>query len=173
MKKLIVFFITMLFFLHGYSQNIEYLCRGVQQIRRTFDVPSTCNIIVKTTKLNGSIQYDTIVGNDITIYEDSNDVRYDITVSYNNLCQDVLRIFYRIVDIPTITTQSGQLSASFNETHYDYRIMLSKDNHLIQQWWSPIDSIYINNLSSGNYDLFIANGTDINACQTRIPIAIP
>lgn len=173
MRKLIVFLVTMVFFIHSYSQNIEYLCRGVQQIRRTFDVPSTCNIIVKTTKLNGSIQYDTIVGNEITIYEDSNDIRYDITVSYSNVCQDILRIFYRPVDIPTITVQANQLSAYFDETHYGYRIMLSKDNYIIQQWWSPIDSIYINNLSSGNYDLYIANSTNINVCQTRIPITIP
>lgn len=173
MKKLIIFLVTMFFFFHSYSQNIEYLCRGVQQIRRTFDIPNTSSIIVKTTKSNGSFQYDTIIGNDITIYENSNDIRYDITVTYNNLCQDVLRIFYRPVDIPTIITQANQLSAYFDETHYGYRIMLSKDNHLIQQWWSPIDSIYISNLSSGNYDLYIANGTDINVCQTRIPITIP
>lgn len=169
-KLFLLFFLST--FLYAHTQNIEYICRGVQQIRRTFDVPNTSQIIVKTTKINGTFQYDTIIGNDITIIEDPHDVRYDITITYSNLCQETLKIFYITVDSPTISIQNNDLFAYFDDTHYGYSIQLTKNNHLIQNWFGTIDTISVSNLSSGDYKLYISK-TNGKTCGISIPITIP
>ena len=181
MKKVfVILFLCLGVLQYGFSQDaFVWICQG-GSYTWYFDASPTSEVIVRAIKNYGfgpdATTYDTIHDNKITLTPQVYTV-YDIISidGESNTCNESLRI--EVIDIiPTVSINNQNLSLSV-ASNLDYSASIfihvtDYDNTLIYRYHSQTgDVINIDNISSGNYKIYIT--TEDSNCRVTIPITIP
>jgi hypothetical protein len=177
MKKLVIFLILVLGIFYCDAQSYireEYVCAG-SSFKWQLDASNTSTIIIKTEYADENV-YDTIVGNEITLYPNDTNPAYYKIVSINDSvlpCTEILYINVLPGPEASITINSNNLHISMNDGCNYVRIINTTNNSLFyaENWGTPPDNININ-LGPGNYNAIFTDDSILH-CRVTIPITIP
>lgn len=177
MRKLVIFLVIVLGALQivqGQPAFVE-ICQG-DSYTWYFDTPPTSQVIIRAIKNYGfgpdATTYDTIHDNKITLTPQVHTV-YDL-ISIDgvpNTCDESL-VIEVLSPSATVDINNNILSISNTDGYPMYIHVTNSDNALVYHYMiNPNDSIDINNISPGNYNVYLSI-LDIN-CRTTIPITVP
>ena len=182
MRKLVVFLVLVFGALqYCFSQQAYiWICQG-DSYTWHFDVSPTSEVVIRAIKNYGfgpdATTYDTIHDNKITLSPQIH-TNYDI-ISINgdsDICTESLEIEVlspsATLDINNNTLSISNITTG-NESGYPMYIhVTNSDNALVYHYMiNPNDSIDINNILPGNYNVYLS--TSEITCRTKIPITVP
>lgn len=180
MKKFIVFLVLVLVgipFVDGQPAFVE-ICQG-DSYTWHFDTPPTSQVIIRSIKNNGigpdAITYDTINDNKIVLTPQVYTVYDVISINGNsNMCNPSLEIEIKSIPTPVvnISNQNLLLSTTYNGGNVPIIAHITNNNALVYHYsFYPNDTIQINNITSGVYDIYLTVSTTY--CKSKATITIP
>lgn len=180
MRKLVVFLVIVLGSLqYGFSQPaFVEICQG-DSYTWHFDTPPTSQVIIRSIKNYGfgpdATTYDTINDNKIVLTPQVYTV-YDV-ISINgdsNMCNPSLEIEIKSIPTPIINTsnQNILLSTTYSGGDVPIIVHITNNNALVYRYsFYPNDTIQINNITPGEYNIYLTVSTTY--CKSKATITIP
>ena len=180
MKKIIIFLVLVLGalqFVHGQPAFVE-ICQG-DSYTWYFDTPPASQVIIRSIKNYGfgpdATTYDTINDNKIVLTPQVYTV-YDV-ISINgdsNMCNPSLEIEIKSIPTPIINTsnQNILLSTTYSGGDVPIIVHITNNNALVYRYsFYPNDTIQINNITPGEYNIYLTVSTTY--CKSKATITIP
>ena len=182
MRKLVIFLVIVLGALqYCFSQQAYiWICQG-DSYTWHFDVSPTSEVVIRAIKNYGfgpdATTYDTIHENHITLSPQTHTIYNIMSINGNsNICTESLEIDVlspsATVDINNNILSISNTTTGSTDGYPMYIHVTNSDNALVYHYMiNPNDSIDINNIPPGNYNVYLS--TSEITCRTKIPITVP